>query len=555
MAVPVARRGAGRRLAGRAALTVWLLAPSWPGVASVGVEAAEPRTVAIVFAVDEGFRQDALWRAQLNHLIDRASRYYGSRFELRFELAAVVSWSPHGGSLEELLDDLRAQVRVEPGRIRVGLTAQRPPRSPEYGLASYHDAALVIAKAAREEWLTDGFLHELAHIFGALDVKSARGLMSPDQKGIELDPLNARLVALHRDRTFAPHLFPLQPAAFDRALGLYREAVPLAPQAASLAVTQLAIEKGDYALALAAVSEALAADPRSANALNLRGIALRRLGRVTEAIGSYREALALRPRYAQVHYNLAIAHEKHRNPKEALASYRRAVELQPDHARALSNLARLYAQQGEPSRAIECAERALGFAPDFAEARVNLALGYLKAENLERARREAGQALAANPNLAGAHEVMGVAWLASGRSDEALASLRAAAALEPAEPRFHQQLAHAWEAAGDHERARLALEDALKLDAQYLPALVDLADLHLRLGRRVQAIEAFLRVVALKPDDGPSHNNLAVLYFRLDDLARARTHVNRARELGMTPHADFLAALEAAERRRKLEDA
>jgi len=68
-----------------------------------------------------------------------------------------------------------------------------------------------------------------------------------------------------------------------------------------------------------------------------------------------------------------------------------------------------------------------------------------------------------------------------------------------------------------------------------------------KLGRR--GVE---EVVKLDPDDAYSHHNLAVLCFRLGDLTRARAHVNRAIALGVTPHPEFIAALEAAERRRFL---
>ena len=513
----VSRRGGSTGRVGPLSWGLLILVLFTPLQLSDARPQAEPRSVAVVFAVDDRFREDPAWLERLGDVLGRASRYYGPRFGLRFELADVQFWRPAGDTLEERLDDLRAQAQPGAGGILVGVTA-RPPRPPAgYGLASYQEGLLVIALAAEDDGLAEAFRHEVAHVFGALDLGPGRGLMSSDRSGEELDALNARLVALHRDREFAPHAFPLPAEAFDEAVRLYRQAAAQSP-AASLAIAQLAIEQGDYGRALEAASDAMAAEPGDVDAINLRGIALRRLGRVEEAIAAYRRALSRRPRAAMVHYNLAIALEKSRDPDGALAAYQRAVELQPGHVRALSNLARLHAQRGEARQAIEAAALALEIAPDFAEARVNLALGHFKAGDLERARQEVDGALAASPSLPGAHEVLGAVLMAAGRAEDAATSFRTAAALEPLEPRYRLQLATALQAAGRRDEARRAFEEVVKLD----------------------------------PDDAYSHHNLAVLCFRLGDLTRARAHVNRAIALGVTPHPEFIAALEAAERRRFL---
>jgi Flp pilus assembly protein TadD len=78
----------------------------------------------------------------------------------------------------------------------------------------------------------------------------------------------------------------------------------------------------------------------------------------------------------------------------------------------------------------------------------------------------------------------------------------------------------------------------------------NLATLYHQLGKRSQAVETYSQVLELRPDDATCHNNLAVLYYRGGDYRSARRHVDRARELGLSVHPDFLVALEKAERKK-----
>jgi tetratricopeptide (TPR) repeat protein len=65
-------------------------------------------------------------------------------------------------------------------------------------------------------------------------------------------------------------------------------------------------EEGRYGEALATLD--LLADPDTAEALNYRGFATRKLGRVDEGIGYYLQSVALDPQYAQVREYLGEAY-------------------------------------------------------------------------------------------------------------------------------------------------------------------------------------------------------------------------------------------------------
>lgn len=523
-------------------------------VLSLALAASAERTVPVVVAVDARFRGDLARYHELAGAVAEANRALGARLGMSFALSDVVSWNPRQGSVQDLLDDLRAQAPPGVGRILAGLTGLRPEPADVRGLASYREALLVVS-APGPGWRRL-FLHELAHLFGAVHLEGEHGLMAERDPGPEPDALSLRLLELNRERRLDPRFFPLADEDLDRASVLYREALPRAPVEARAYLAQIAIEQGDNAAALETADALVGLDPGNVEGLNLRGIALRRLGRFAEAATAYQGALARRPRYATLHFNLAIALDRLGELDRAAAAYGRAVELDPGHVSALSNLARLLARHGDATRAVECAQRALAIAPGFSEARVNLAMALLAAEQPAAAEQEARRAVAERARLAEAHEALGAALLAQGRPHGAASSFETAAQLAPEEPRLRHDLAVALQAEarlrlreGDAAAASAVLERASRVEPENADVLDELATLLFQTGRKAEALEAHRRLLERRPDDATAHNNLAVLLFREGDIVGARRHVEEARRLGLTLHPDFLAALAAAERR------
>lgn len=95
------------------------------------------------------------------------------------------------------------------------------------------------------------------------------------------------------------------------------------------------------------------------------------------------------------------------------------------------------------------------------------------------------------------------------------------------------------------EAACAHYERALELDPLLRVGWVNLGHARLQLGRFVPAEEAYLEALALDPDDGLVHNNLAVVYMSMDEPDRAAVSMNRALYLGY----DVPAALREAIRR------
>jgi tetratricopeptide (TPR) repeat protein len=106
---------------------------------------------------------------------------------------------------------------------------------------------------------------------------------------------------------------------------------------------------GRLSEASTALEQALAIQPYSAVILNSYGSVLTQLGKVPKAIETYERALSLQPNYAQARFNLAEAYEAH-NPKRAIQEYETFLILAGDNPDEMTKIdlakGRIMALQG-----------------------------------------------------------------------------------------------------------------------------------------------------------------------------------------------------------------
>lgn len=130
----------------------------------------------------------------------------------------------------------------------------------------------------------------------------------------------------------------LAPFAAMDAEGLFQQAVSLEEQHPADAVDRY--------------TEALASNPRHADAhLNL-GRLLHTRGRLLEAEAHYVAALVIRPECSTATFNLAVVLEDLGRIDEAIGRYAEALRLDPGCVDACFNLSRLYEKKGEKVAAL-----------------------------------------------------------------------------------------------------------------------------------------------------------------------------------------------------------
>jgi tetratricopeptide (TPR) repeat protein len=272
-------------------------------------------------------------------------------------------------------------------------------------------------------------------------------------------------------RLFLEALTLQEKGDLERAEGLYRKALTLAPKRPSvmnnLAAVLFSLKK--YAEARLVCEQLLEIDPADATALLHLGNCQAQLDSAGEALISYDKALMIRPDFADALTNRGNALLALRRPGEALASHDRALAIAPGSAEALYNRGKALLELKRPEEALASYERALAIKPDYADALNNSGNALVEQGKLEQAEAQYLRAIAIQPDHAKAYSGLGVVRHDQGRMDEALRWFEQALARDGSLADAQYNLAvtrlyrQEFEAAWPGHEHRLAFADVRKL--------------------------------------------------------------------------------------------
>ncbi len=343
-----------------------------------------------------------------------------------------------------------------------------------------------------------------------------------------------------------------QSAQYVAAETLYRETIARNPNAwmayNNLASLELEATPPAPSEARTLLETSLRIEPNNPEAHNNLGVALQRLGRLDEAAQEHREALRLFPNYAEALNNLGIVAEQQGRLEEAVAHYTAAITLQPRERKrveAYHNLGSALQKLGRYDEAMAQIEHALRINPNYADARDNLATTLLRAGRADEAIAQYKEAIRLKPGYAEAHNNLGTVLAKAGRLEEAIAEFNETIRLKPDAALTHVNLADALRRLGRRDEAVTALKTAIRLQPdlafahyslgnllhdmgqiegavrEYQEALRlepaatsfaiynDLGVALAQMGRRGEAIAAFDRALAIKPDFTDARTNRA----------------------------------------------
>jgi tetratricopeptide (TPR) repeat protein len=318
----------------------------------------------------------------------------------------------------------------------------------------------------------------------------------------------------------------------------------MATDVAALARARDAYQAGNPAEAARACRQALAAEPRDADAWCLLGIALRASGdgagaadayrealrlrpgfveawnnlgnalvtleRLDEAVAAYGEVLRLRPHYAEAHNNLGAALRHQGRWPEAEAHYREALRLKPDYPDALNNLGDALQGLGRHAEAEACYRRALGLRPSFPEAHTNLGNVLIRLERPDEAIAHHREALRLRPHYPEAHSNLGNALVTQRKYPEAEACYREAIRQKPDYAEAHHNLGTALAEQGRLAQAEACYREALRLKPEYIDACGNLAAALVGQDRPEEAAAVYRQILEYKPDSPDTHLSRAL---------------------------------------------
>jgi tetratricopeptide (TPR) repeat protein len=131
-----------------------------------------------------------------------------------------------------------------------------------------------------------------------------------------------------------------------------------APESKSALQATNKLRTGDLAGALKDYNQAIAQNPKDADAYVNRGIAQDELGQHQAAIADYTKALELKPDRILAYYNRANAYHQLKENEKAIADYTKIISLDAKYSYAYANRGATYFVMGKKEAAIADLQKA-----------------------------------------------------------------------------------------------------------------------------------------------------------------------------------------------------
>jgi tetratricopeptide (TPR) repeat protein len=226
------------------------------------------------------------------------------------------------------------------------------------------------------------------------------------------------------------------------------------------------------------------------------------LGRPVEAEESFKAGLRSEPNNPLRQYGLAEALRRQGKMEEAIGCYERIVAAMPDFAQAHRGLCSIYTESGRFDRAFGHCRRDAELNPEAAEAQFNLGRALLELGRHDAAAAALRSSLQRDPGNRQAHVELCRALAAAGRKAELVPALRAAYRSAPDDREIPCTLG--WLLAVAREQSAAGLEEARQMAGRCVAAMPGnpvshdlMGVVHARAGEFRQAIAAAERALAL----------------------------------------------------------
>jgi len=269
------------------------------------------------------------------------------------------------------------------------------------------------------------------------------------------------------------------------------------------------------------------------------GLCLARQGRLNEATAQFNAAQSLTPS-CEAENALGSVLEKEGKIEQAIEQYQAALTMNPDFAEAQCNLGAILTEQGKFAEAAKFLAVAIRLKPDFAEAHYNLGNVLIHQEKLEEAALHYSTAIKLKPDYMEAYFNLGNVLIQQRRYAESLQQFIIAARFQPDFAEIQIRMGIVLAHLGNTRDATSRYREALRLDAESIPALQGLAwilatdtDANIRNG--VEAIKLATLAIRLdKTEDPIIWDTLAAAYAESGKFGEAVKAADKAINLAQT---------------------
>jgi len=313
---------------------------------------------------------------------------------------------------------------------------------------------------------------------------------------------------------------------------------------AQLRLALVAHRAGGVARAEPIVDGTLRKEPRHPGVLLMKARLLAERQRDDEALARVTDALAIEPRSAEAHYLAGTIYLATNKPTDAIAAFNEVLKLRPALVDALLRLSSLHLARGDADAAARFAAQAVRNAPQNPETHLALARALLARGNLVGAERELQPLVDANQKSAVVLTQWGRLLVMKRDVDGAREFFRKAIALDDALLEPVDQLVALEIDAGRAADAMRIVEPPLTKRPDDAALWFLAARVHAATGEPNRLESALLRVIQLDPSNLRAFGALGQFYYAAGKLPEARRQFETlARQMPRSAGAHTMLAI------------
>ncbi|MFM7405084.1 MAG: tetratricopeptide repeat protein [Cuspidothrix sp.] len=272
-------------------------------------------------------------------------------------------------------------------------------------------------------------------------------------------------------------------------------------------------------------------EPNNGKAYNNLGNALRRQGKLPEALAAHQKALQLNPNDAEAYVGIGNVLNAQGKQEEALASHYKAIQLNPNLAIAYNGLGNVLRTQKKLNEAITAFQKAIEIDPKYAFPYINLGLIFKEQRKIDESIAALKKSIQLNPNYAFVYNNLGIALSDQNKLEQAVAAYQKAIELDPKYATAYYNLGVALRQQKKLDEAIAAYQKAIELDPKYATAYNNLGNALYDQKKLDEAIAAYQKAIELDPKDATAYNNLGIALYNQKKLDEAISNYKTALSL------------------------
>lgn len=334
----------------------------------------------------------------------------------------------------------------------------------------------------------------------AIQMNDPRASRMVLRKAVDAAPQNAFLHANLAESYFREGQYDQVLKELDKSAGAKESELQI-----SLRRVATLLRKQDYKAALAQAEKLVQDNPKEPLVHNLLGLVHFDMKNAAAARQQFQAAIDLNAGFFPAMLNLALIDMVDGKPRDAAQWYQRILEKNGNDLAALMGMAHVEIAQGNTSAATEWLQRARKADPAAAQPRLLLARAALERGDAKFATELAQEIMEKNPDssiglsLTGELQMMRSDYRGAENNFEKLVTG------QPQSATARLQLGQAQNALKKTAQARNSFKEALKLDADFFPAVAALANLEMAAGNAADALQLADSAIKRKPDLADAH--------------------------------------------------